>query len=160
MEINKQYDTLRIVVLINQLSWEQLRLLGSCFEKLSNPLDIWLVKHIPSLPPAFYQLRESMRLNEEMHQAAQNELCNMSKAFNVSVMQRVLQSFTPLHALFVLSNVDHLIGQGLDKRHFFLRNQYPAFMGDLHTWVETYGLDKVAANKLKISHIVPKIIYS
>jgi hypothetical protein len=132
-----QNDKLSIAVIINQLSCEQLSILDKLFKQMSKPPNILLVRQIPCILIPFYQLRNILLLEEALRREVKEALCLAGTGFNVPVMRRVIQGSTWMHVFQALPEIDHLIGDSLDKPRFFIGSQHPAFMGGIQSWAES-----------------------
>lgn len=153
MNIGKKEGKLSIAVIINQLSWEQLVILGKHFENIPQKLDVLLVKRTPCLPVSFYQLREILMLESQMEKAAKEELFKAGSAFNIPAIRKVVCGSTLIHVFQALPEIDHLIGHGLDKHRFFVGSQNPEFIGGLRRWVEKYAADKDLEQSRMLAYI-------
>lgn len=131
MKRGKQDNKISIAVIINELSWEQLSILGKHFKQPSNKFNILLVKKMPCLPIAFYMLRKILLLEKQLNPVIKEELQKSSSVFNVPLMRKVVQGSALIYVFQALPKDNDIIGYQLDKHHLFIGSNHPSFMDTL-----------------------------
>lgn len=136
VDIKKQ-DSVCAGVVINELSRHQLLLLGECFKRLLQVIEVILIRHIPSFPPAFYQLSDCSALETKEQNLAKRELYWAVDAFHGSVHPYLFKGTAPIRVLRELPEIDYLIGHGF--RSSFLMTSHPQFVGNLRDFIAQYN---------------------
>lgn len=142
MPISHKKDNVCVGVVINGFSFEQLTLLKTHIDRLSQSAGIVLIKHQPRVPAIFYQLMEVALLEKQANEQAKKDLYWAADIFHSSTIRYIFNGPRAVQVLRELPEIDCLIGHGLDKRHLSPQSS-TQFIGNLRSFIETYrGIDK------------------
>jgi hypothetical protein len=139
MDTLSKNSPLHIAVLINDLSFVQLKEISQRLKRLAIPPRVLLMKQVSRLPAVFYRIRELVVAEIEALQTAEQELCSASQTIEMSATQRIIRGSHPSALLQALpGKIDYLIGKIEEKQRafFFSKGCHAVHVDD---WLATYA---------------------